>query len=62
MRRHAVNCQIENEIRIEHIQYKTNKYIIIHIKERINGNGLTKEEKLTIIDTLLANLKSKNIN
>lgn len=58
MRKHAVNCQIENKKKIEYIQSKINESAILYINERISDSGLTKEEKLTIIDTLLVNIKS----
>lgn len=58
MRKHAVNCQIENEKKVEYIQSKINESAILYIREWINDSRLTKEEKLTIIDTLLVNIKS----
>ncbi len=57
MRKHAVNCQIENEKKIGYIQSKINESAICYIKERISEDGLTKEEKLTMIDTLIANIR-----
>lgn len=57
MRKHAVNCQIENEEKIDYIQSKINESAILYIKKRISVNGLTKEEKLTILDTLITNMK-----
>lgn len=57
MRKHAVNCQIENEKKIEYIQTRINESAIRYIRERINTDGFTKEEKLMIIDALIANMK-----
>lgn len=57
MRKHAVNCQIENEKKIEYIQTKINESAIRYIRERINTDGFTKEEKIMIIDALIANMK-----
>lgn len=53
MRKHAVNCQIENEKKIEYIQFKINESAVLYIKEKLNESGLTKEEKLMIIDNLI---------
>lgn len=58
MRKHAVNCQIENEIRLEYIQSEINESAALYIKERIDGSRLTKEDKLMIIDTLITNIKA----
>lgn len=58
MRKHAVNCQIENEKRLEYIQDEINESSVLYIKERIDGSKLTKEEKLMIIDTLITNIKA----
>lgn len=57
MRKHAVSCQIENEKKIEYIQTKINESAIRYIRERINTGGFTKEEKIMIIDALIANMK-----
>ncbi len=57
MRKHAVNCQIENEKKNEYIQSAINGSAILYIKEIIDKGGFTKEEKLMIIDTLIANMK-----
>ena len=57
MRKHAVNCQIENEKKNEYIQSVINGSALLYIKEIIDKGGFTKEEKLMIIDTLIANMK-----
>ena len=54
MRKHAVNCQIENEKKIEYIQSKINETTILYIKEQLSMSEFTKEEKLTILDMLIA--------
>lgn len=59
MRKHAVKCQIENEKKIEYIQTKINESAIRYIRERINESGLTKEEKIMIIDALITNMKDR---
>lgn len=57
MRKHAVNCKIENEKKNEYIQSVINGSAILYIKGMIDKGGFTKEEKLMIIDTLIANMK-----
>lgn len=57
MRKHAVNCKIEKEKKNEYIQSVINGSAILYIKGMIDKGGFTKEEKLMIIDTLIANMK-----
>lgn len=57
MRKHTVNCQIENEKKLEYMQSKINESAVLYIKERIGGSRLAKAEKLMIIDTLITNMK-----
>mgnify|MGYP000647922976 CR=1 FL=1 len=57
MRKHVVNCQIENEKKIEYIQFKINEAAILYIKDLIDKGSFTKEDKLLIIETLIANMK-----
>lgn len=57
MRKHAVNCLIENRKDTDYIQNKENEFAVLYVKKIIEEGGFTKEEQLEILDEIIKKIK-----
>jgi len=58
MRKHTVNCQVENENSTKYLQYSMNKYVAIYIEGKLRESDFSKEEQLKILDNLIERMKN----
>lgn len=59
MRKHAVDCLIENRKDTGYIQNKGNEFAVLYIKMLMEEGGFVKEEQLEIIDELIKRVKGQ---
>ena len=60
MRRHEINCIIEDDRRKPDIQNIVNEFTLIYIKQAVCGSGLSKKEQLAVLDELIHRFKESN--
>lgn len=61
MRKHAVNCLIENRKDTDYIQNKENEFAVLYVKKIIEEGGFTKEEQLKILDEIIKKMKEGTV-
>lgn len=59
MRKHAINCLIENRKDTEYIQNKENEFAVLYVKMLIEEGGFMKEEQLELLDELIKSVKDQ---
>ncbi len=57
MRRHEINCIIEDDRRKPDIQNIVNEFSLIYIRQAVCESGLSEKEQLAVLDELIHKLK-----
>lgn len=60
MRRHEIHSQIDSKILTKYICNTVNVFSVSYIKKRLDESGLTKEERLKLIDEIIRYMRTDN--
>ena len=60
MRRHEIHSQIDSKILTKYICNTVNVFSASYIKKRLDESGLTKEERLKLIDEIIQYMRTDN--